>query len=198
MMSKISTNDLRKKEQQEQTLLNSSYVYFRGFDAIPIPDDRDEAYLSQSILSSVDTDWYEKLAQLESVHLLIKSYPGVSDLWALLVIGYRLLGHNCYKKLLLKGRIRFPRNTTLGLLSALEGFEPPLKTSSFVSKNLTDLLILWLVRILKCLSKRDISLAMDFFQMMKKNAKSFGEDHHWAIVEAALIIGISMEKVSMI
>jgi tetratricopeptide (TPR) repeat protein len=173
--------------------MNETYYshYFRGFEDIPIPDDQEEAYIAQDVLSSVDGDWEERLECLKNLHLLVKKYPKVSDLWALLVIAYRTLGRkDRFRKLLYKGLIRFPKNRTLLLLAYLEGVKPSPMVLSFPLETLSDVYIWGLILMFRSLCEGDLKKAGSLYGEMIENVESDHEISHWALIQGAFALSI--------
>lgn len=195
----VEYNDslLGERDDRDELYLSETTcsIYFKGFKAISIPDDQEEAYIAQDVLSSVYEGWEERCECLRGVHILLKRYPHVGDLWALLVIAYRIMcWKNRFKKLLLKGRVRFPNNQTLQLLSYLEGIDPLPKVLPFPSETLVDSYICYLIGLFQSLSEGDLQTALDIFGEMVTNAQKHEQLDHWAVTQGTLALSIFTEE----
>ena len=165
---------------------NTHYIVgMEGFDQISVPDDRAEAFLCYEILTNVFEDWDEKSISIENLHTLIKRYPQISDLWALLSIGYYGSGmQSRAKKILRKSHVRFPKNLTIKLLCYLEGIEDPPHILSFDLKTATQIFIWGCIRLRRARVLDNFDLATGLMEEILENAKRCQQVVHWAVGEA--------------
>jgi hypothetical protein len=180
---------MKKTIDPYKTSTVSSYTQLcpgmEGFNEIHIPDDRDEAFLCYEILSNSFTDEEEKSFVIESLHCLIKSYPEISDLWALLVIGYRGLEmHHRAKTVLKSSCIRFPNSLTIKLLSCLYEIKAIPYAFHFTTKNLTQTFVWSCIRVKGAFKQNNTDLALDLIEEMMQKAQQYLQIGHWALGEA--------------
>lgn len=193
MKRSVPFSSKEKKNLRSHIIAPGSYyfTYFEGFKDIPIPDDQEEACIAQDVLSSVDSDWEERIECLKALHLLLKHYPQISDLWALLTIAYRVLGKKRrFRKVLHKGRHRFPQNRTLLLLTYLEGIKPAPQTLPFPLKTLTDICIWGLILMFGALCGGDLKKAMNLYIEMVANIEDDLKISHWALTQGSLALSV--------
>lgn len=156
-----------------------------GFDHIYVPDDRNEAFLCYEILSNSFTDKEEKSFSIKDLHCLTKSYPEISDLWALLVIGYRELEmHHRAKGVLKKSCIRFSHNLTIKLLSYLYEIRKPPYAFRFTPKTITQTFIWSCIRVNGAFKQNNTDLALELIGEMMNKAQQYQQIGHWALGEA--------------
>jgi len=174
---------------------NTHYIVgMEGIDQIPALDDRDEAFLCYAVLTNVFIDWERKSFFIKDLHLLIKSYPQISDLWALLVIGYYGMGmRSRAKKVLKQSCVRFPKNLTIKLLAYFSGVENPPHVLPFDLETITQIYIWGCIRLRRALAQSNHVLASDLLEEMVENARRCQQTEHWALVESIYEMGIEME-----
>ena len=160
-----------------------------GFNEILVPDDRDEVFLCYETLSNSFSDDDEKSLAIETLHLLVKSYPQISDLYALLIIGYRGLEmNNKAIRILRRTCIRFQSNLTLRLLSSLYGKLKQTQPIDFQPKTLTQRLMQDLTRAQEVLGQNSIDLALELIEEMLRQGEYYEQIGHWAIGEALYML----------
>lgn len=153
-----------------------------GLDQISVSDDRDQALFCYSILVGGFSDWDEKVRQMENLHNLLKIYPQISELWAVLIIGYYGMGmFRRARKLLKRSRLRFPKNLTIRLLCFVEEMEEPPEALSFSLNTLTQILLWGSIQVRRAFEASNNELALDFMQEMVVNAKRWKQEGHWAL-----------------
>ena len=168
-------------------------IDMKGLEEIFIPDDRDEAFLCQEILTHTFVDEEEPWFAVETLHILLKKYPYISDLWALLIIGYKNLGCNCRARVLLKKNlIKFPKNRTIEFLGYLEKISPSPKKLSFELETLTQIFLWGEIRIIKAFEQGNSTLAWELFEEMITNAALLKEHEHWVLTEVFFLIAMEM------
>lgn len=162
---------------------NTHYIVgMEGFDQISVPDDRDEALLCYEILTNVFVDGGEKSLSIENLHIMIKSYPQISDLWALLAIGYCAIGlQNRAKKILRQSYVRFPKNLTIKLLCYLWGIEEPPHILPFDLETVTQIFIWGCIRVRRAFEISSCDLALELLEEMMENATRCQRVGHWAL-----------------
>ncbi len=168
-------------------------IDMKGLEEIFIPDDRDEAFLCQEILTHDFIEKEEPWLAVETLHILLKKYPHISDLWALLIIGYRNLGLNRRARILLrKNLVKFPKNRTIELLGYLENIRPSPKKLSFELETLTQIFLWGEIRIIKAFDQGNSKLAWELFEEMMTNAALLKESEHWVLAEVFFFIAMEM------
>ena len=178
---------MSKNIRNKKTIFSTSLFCtgMEGFYQITIPDDREETFLYYEILSNSFTNEEEKSIAIENLHLLIRTYPNIGDLHALLVIGYRGLEmHNRAKSILRKSSVRFPNNLTIKLLSYL--YKAPKMSCDlhFTPKTLTQSFIQGSIQIKEAFQITDVDLALAFLEKMINHEEHYHQMGHWALGEA--------------
>jgi|GEM_PF-4584436 hypothetical protein len=171
------------------------FPYFEGFKKISTPVDQKEACIAQDVLSCMDSEWEKRTECLKNLHLLAKRYPQIGDLWALLVIAYRMLGRKGrFRKILLKGRRRFPMNKALLLLAYLEGIETAPKIFPFSLETLPEIYIWGLTLMFHALGEGDLKKALNLYSEMVCNTEDEEELSHWALTQGAFALSMFKEE----
>lgn len=206
----IERNDLRsyrngKKYKKSCSYGSDSYLvpndtlYFaemEGIELIKVPDDRDEAYLCYEVLSNSLTDMQEKAFAIENLHILIKSYPQIGDLWALLKIGYYEMGlESKAKKILKKSQVRFRKNLTMQLLCYFLQIESPPCAFADTLSTLTQIFIWGHIQVKRAFEAGDHDLAVELIEEMTENAEGCKQLTHWALGESifAMVSEMSLD-----
>lgn len=166
-----------------------AFYYMEEFFQIKNLEDQEEALICYDVLSSRKESWDTKSVYLEKLHLLLKKFPAVGDLWALLVIGYRELNIiNRAKKILRKSCIRFSQNPTLTILSYLERFSPPPNIPPFPLSTVTQTLLWDFIQIKRDLEKESLTAVSKHLEQIIANGEEWNQEDHWILIETLLFV----------